>query len=239
MRLRSRSAVGYGKKTGLFLTLFAALGIAMNGSTIYGFDEKKEKDEDAVLYYSSSTIHKITEAQTSHQDDPSAFFPVTADGYQEGIETYLQAATENMMHSQKNFLVEDYLFLYTESEASKRELLDQYLKSIQSGSEVWCILTAADTYLGKEVRELTVEETAMLVGHVIAEGEQPMPAAENSYASEPTNAGFRFGGVEPISNVQQVSSKAEAETMKKLTAPLTFPQTDVPFPAKRSTLDTL
>lgn len=236
MRLQSRSAAGYAKKIGLFLTLFAALGIVMNGSIIYGFDTVNEKDGDAVLYYSSSTIHKMTEARASDNDDLSTFSPVTADGYQEGIEAYLQAATNNMIHSQKNLMVEDYLFLYTESEASKRQLLDQYLKSIQSGSEVWCILTAAETYLGKEVRELTVEETAMLVGHILPEGEQTMSAAENRYAWESSTDG------ESMPNMQQISSEdqnGEAETANWLPAPLTFPQTGTLFPAERTSIDTL
>ncbi|MCM3761382.1 transglycosylase domain-containing protein [Alkalihalobacillus oceani] len=231
MRLQNRSAAGYAKKTGLFLILFAALAIVMNGSIIYGFNTVNEKDGDAVLYYSSSTIHKITEAQAGDNDDLSSISPVMADGTEQGIEAYLHAATEHMIHSQRNLMVEDYLYLYTESEASKRQLLDQYLKSIQSGSEVWCILTAAETYLGKEVRELTVEETAMLVGHILPDGEQTMSAVDNRYASESPDG-------DRMRSIQQMSSEVQGGD-NWLPAPLTFPQPEALLPAERTSIDTL
>jgi len=56
------------------------------------------------------------------------------------------------------------LSLSMEDQLSKAEILDLYVNHIYLGDGVWGVGAAASQYFGKEVDQLTVAETAMLVG---------------------------------------------------------------------------
>ncbi|MEC5424212.1 PBP1A family penicillin-binding protein [Virgibacillus sp. C22-A2] len=59
---------------------------------------------------------------------------------------------------------EAYLALELEKEYTKDEILELYLNKIYFGKGAYGIVIAADTYFGKSMDELTVEEAALLAG---------------------------------------------------------------------------
>ncbi|MDH2880100.1 transglycosylase domain-containing protein [Bacillus cytotoxicus] len=67
---------------------------------------------------------------------------------------------------------EIYLAYKLEQQYSKHEILEMYLNKINLGNRSYGIATAAENYYGKELKELTLPEVAMLAG---------LPKAPNNY----------------------------------------------------------
>ncbi|GCF93663.1 peptidoglycan glycosyltransferase [Enterococcus florum] len=67
---------------------------------------------------------------------------------------------------------EAWLAMKLEKEKSKQDILTFYINKVYMANGIYGMETAAKTYFGKELKELTIAETALLAG---------MPQAPNSY----------------------------------------------------------
>ncbi|MFC0469126.1 transglycosylase domain-containing protein [Halalkalibacter kiskunsagensis] len=86
----------------------------------------------------------------------------------EGASTITQQVVKNsLLTSEKTMerkVQEAYLALKVEKEYSKDKIFELYLNKIYFGNGAYGIVIAADTYFGKEIGELTIEEAALLAG---------------------------------------------------------------------------
>ncbi|MDV2685545.1 PBP1A family penicillin-binding protein [Alkalihalophilus lindianensis] len=86
----------------------------------------------------------------------------------EGGSTITQQVVKNsLLTSEKSVtrkVQEAYLALELEKHYTKDEILELYLNKIYFGNGAYGIVTAADTYFGKDVQDLTVNEAALLAG---------------------------------------------------------------------------
>ncbi|WP_180230003.1 PBP1A family penicillin-binding protein [Bacillus sp. AFS073361] len=102
-----------------------------------------------------------------------------ARGMVEGGSTITQQLTKNtLLTSQKTLnrkMEEVFLALQIEREYSKLEILQMYLNQIYFGNGAWGIKKAASKYFAKEVKDLSISESALLAGLIKA------PSALNPY----------------------------------------------------------
>ncbi|WP_057774593.1 transglycosylase domain-containing protein [Cytobacillus dafuensis] len=100
----------------------------------------------------------------------------------EGGSTITQQLTKNaMLSSEKTYkrkIEEFFLAREIEKVYSKEEILQMYLNQIYFGEGAWGIKRAAAKYFGKEVKDLTISESALLAGLIKA------PSAINPYKNE-------------------------------------------------------
>ncbi|WP_235846551.1 transglycosylase domain-containing protein [Neobacillus drentensis] len=104
---------------------------------------------------------------------------IKAGGMVEGGSTITQQLTKNtLLTSQKTLnrkMEEVFLALQIEREYSKPEILQMYLNQIYFGNGAWGLKTAASKYFAKEVKDLSISESALLAGLIKA------PSALNPY----------------------------------------------------------
>lgn len=97
----------------------------------------------------------------------------------EGGSTITQQLIKNtLLTPQKTLrrkMEEVFLALAVEREYSKQEILQMYLNQIYFGNGAWGIKQAASKYFAKDVKELTISESALLAGLIKA------PSALNPY----------------------------------------------------------
>ncbi|MEH7072460.1 PBP1A family penicillin-binding protein [Neobacillus drentensis] len=102
-----------------------------------------------------------------------------AGGMVEGGSTITQQLTKNtLLTSQKTLnrkMQEVFLALQIEREYSKLEILQMYLNQIYFGNGAWGIKTASSKYFAKDVKDLSISESALLAGLIKA------PSALNPY----------------------------------------------------------
>jgi penicillin-binding protein 2A len=102
-----------------------------------------------------------------------------AGGMVEGGSTITQQLTKNtILTSEKTLkrkLEEVFLALAVEREYTKQEILQMYLNQIYFGNGAYGIKQAASKYFAKEVKDLTISESALLAGLIKA------PSALNPY----------------------------------------------------------
>jgi penicillin-binding protein 2A len=104
---------------------------------------------------------------------------IKARGMVEGGSTITQQLTKNtLLTSQKTLkrkVDEVFLAMKIEKNYSKQEILQMYLNQIYFGDGAWGIKHAARNYFSKEVKDLTISESALLAGLIKA------PSALNPY----------------------------------------------------------
>ncbi|WML57263.1 PBP1A family penicillin-binding protein [Neobacillus sp. PS2-9] len=107
------------------------------------------------------------------------FRDLKAGGMVEGGSTITQQLTKNtLLTSEKTLnrkIQEVFLSLAVERKYSKQEILQMYLNQIYFGNGAYGIKQAASKYFAKEVKDLTVSESALLAGLIKA------PSALNPY----------------------------------------------------------
>jgi penicillin-binding protein 2A len=95
-----------------------------------------------------------------------------AGGIVEGGSTITQQLTKNVfLSSEKSYkrkMDEVFLAREIEKEFTKEEILEIYLNTIYFGDGVWGIKRAALHYFGKDVEDLTIDESALLAGLIKA-----------------------------------------------------------------------
>ncbi|MGG2066336.1 PBP1A family penicillin-binding protein [Bacillus sp. S14(2024)] len=96
------------------------------------------------------------------------FLNVTGDFGSQGGSTITQQVVKNyfltMQKTTKRKVQEWYLAYKLEQQYSKHEILEMYLNKINLGNRSYGIATAAKNYYGKELKDLTLPEAAMLAG---------------------------------------------------------------------------
>ncbi|WP_045519923.1 transglycosylase domain-containing protein [Neobacillus niacini] len=104
---------------------------------------------------------------------------IKARGMVEGGSTITQQLTKNtLLTSQKTLkrkVDEVFLAMKIEKQFSKSEILQMYLNQIYFGDGAWGIKHAARNYFAKEVKDLSISESALLAGLIKA------PSALNPY----------------------------------------------------------
>ncbi|SDN11963.1 transglycosylase domain-containing protein [Bacillus sp. OK048] len=104
---------------------------------------------------------------------------IQAMGMVEGGSTITQQLTKNtLLTSQKTLkrkIDEVFLAMKIERQYSKQEILQMYLNQIYFGDGAWGIKQATRNYFGKEVKDLSIGESALLAGIIKA------PSALNPY----------------------------------------------------------
>lgn len=107
------------------------------------------------------------------------FRDIKAGGAVEGGSTITQQLAKNVfLNSQKTYrrkFDEIFIARKIEKQYSKQEIMQMYLNQIYFGDGAWGIKRAAQKYFGKDVKDLTVSESAMLAGLIKA------PSALNPY----------------------------------------------------------
>ena len=107
------------------------------------------------------------------------FRDLKAGGMVEGGSTITQQLTKNtILTSEKTLkrkLQEVFLAIAVEREYSKQEILQMYLNQIYFGNGAYGIKQAASKYFAKEVKDLSISESALLAGLIKA------PSALNPY----------------------------------------------------------
>lgn len=93
---------------------------------------------------------------------------ITDRGVSEGGSTITQQLAKNALLSQertlKRKIQEAILAVQIERQYSKKEILELYLNQIYFGQGAYGVQSAAQTYFGKNVEDLTTAESAMLAG---------------------------------------------------------------------------
>ncbi|KAA0759742.1 PBP1A family penicillin-binding protein, partial [Bacillus sp. AR2-1] len=152
----------------------------------------------------------------------------------QGGSTITQQVIKNyflsMEKTSKRKVQEIYLAYKLEHQYSKHEILEMYLNKINLGNRSYGIATAAQNYYGKELKDLTLPEVAMLAG---------LPKAPNNY--NPTKeqniqkATERRNVVLELMNRHGYITKKEVEEASKV--PVTegikeaTEQQEMPYPA--------
>jgi len=89
-------------------------------------------------------------------------------GSQQGGSTITQQLIKNTIlsseQSYKRKIQEAYLAMQLETQYTKEQILESYLNTIYLGENYYGVYTAAQGYFGKELRDLTLRECAMLAG---------------------------------------------------------------------------
>ncbi|RSD29243.1 transglycosylase domain-containing protein [Mesobacillus subterraneus] len=97
---------------------------------------------------------------------------VKAGGIVEGGSTITQQLTKNaLLSSEKTYkrkLEEFFLAREIEKQYSKDEIMQMYLNRIYFGNGTWGVKRAAMGYFGKDVKDLTISESALLAGLIKA-----------------------------------------------------------------------
>jgi penicillin-binding protein 1A len=105
--------------------------------------------------------------------DPQGLFRAVvanarANGVVQGGSTITQQLAKNLFlnneRSLERKIKEAFLALWLESRLSKREILKLYLDRAYLGNGVFGVQSAAEHYFGKNVRDLTLAEAAMIAG---------------------------------------------------------------------------
>lgn len=133
----------------------------------------------------------------------------------QGGSTITQQVIKNyflsMEKTSKRKIQEIYLAYKLEQQYSKHEILEMYLNKINLGNRSYGIATAAQNYYGKELKELTLPEVAMLAG---------LPKAPNNYDPTKTEnvqrATERRNVVLKLMNRHGYITKAEMEEASKV-----------------------
>jgi len=163
-----------------------------NGEVLYDIyaDQNRSaiKFEDVPEYLKQATVAIEDKNFYTHQGfDPlgtvrglSRFF---TRGYAQGGSTLTQQLVKNVLLTSERSIVrkikEFVLAVQIERKYSKDEILRMYLNEAPYGGTAWGVGTAAEIYFGKEVKDLTLIESAILAGL------PQRPSAYSPYSTTP------------------------------------------------------
>lgn len=135
---------------------------------------------------------------------------LTNRGIAQGGSTITQQLAKNAFLSQdqtlKRKIQEAILALELERKYSKKEILEMYMNQIYFGRGAYGIQTAAHTYFGKDVGDLTLAECAMIAG---------LPKSPNYYSSSVNEATARKNVVVGQMEKYGYITPSQAEEAKK------------------------
>jgi len=136
--------------------------------------------------------------------------------YLQGGSTITQQLVKtSLLGSQKTFqrkFREQILAILLERKYSKEEILELYLNQIPYGSNAYGIAAAAQTYLGKDAKNLTLDESALLAALTKA------PTYYSPYGSHRDELLARRNWI--LARMQETRFITEEETRRAIAAPL-------------------
>jgi len=163
-----------------------------NGESLYDIfvDERRSpvELENIPLYLRQATVAIEDKNFYEHQGfDPfgmiRGFSRIITRGRAQGGSSLTQQLVKNALLSSERTIFrkikEFILAIQIERRFSKDEILKMYLNEVPYGGTAWGVETAAETYFGKEVKDLTLVESAVLAGL------PQRPSAYSPYSSTP------------------------------------------------------
>lgn len=163
-----------------------------NGEVLYDiFAEQKRTPvplDDVPLYLRQATIAIEDKNFYEHQGfDPFGMFRgltrIVTRGRAQGGSTLTQQLVKNVLLSPERTIWrkirEFILAVQIEKKYTKDEILQMYLNEAPYGGTAWGVEVAAETYFGKNVRELDLVESAFLAGL------PQRPSVYSPYSSDP------------------------------------------------------
>ncbi len=195
-----------------------------NGALLYDIftDQRRTavKLEDVPLYLRQATIAIEDKNFYKHQGfDPTgilrALFNIVVRQRLQGGSTLTQQLTKNVLLSSDRTIArkirEFILAVQIERRYSKDEILQMYLNEAPYGGTAWGVETAADTYFGKSVKDLTLVESTILAGF------PQRPSAYSPYGSDPKAYITRTKQVlRRMREDGDITKEQEAEALKQL-----------------------
>lgn len=200
-------------------------------STIYDMNNKPIVDLVGEEYRKSVSIEQIPENFQNaviatedirffnhHGIDTKRVFGAIISNFQngfgaEGASTITQQTVKNTFLSSektmKRKMQEAYLSLQLESKYSKEEILEMYLNKIYFGQGAYGILTASEVYFNKPLKEITLEEAALLAGLI------QRPSEYNPFVN-PEKAEERRNLVLSLMKKNNMISEKEEERAKSI-----------------------
>lgn len=173
-----------------------------NGTLLYDiFNDQRRtpiKLEETPEYLKQATVSIEDKNFYKHGGyDPTgmvrAVFNILINRKLQGGSTLTQQVVKNvLLTSDRNItrkLREFVLALQIERKYNKDEILTMYLNEVPYGGTAWGVQAAAETYFGKNVKDLTLVESAILAGF------PQRPSAYSPYSTTPTAYIERTKGV--------------------------------------------
>lgn len=141
----------------------------------------------------------------------------------QGASTLTQQLSRGVFLTQEKKMIrkirEIILAIQIENQFSKQEILQLYLNQIYLGSGAYGVKAAAKKYFNKELNELTIGESALLVGLI------PAPGRYNPFAN-PDVSRKRRNLVLDVMHEQNYISDEELQKAKEEPLPVKPPQAD-------------
>ncbi|MDA2169349.1 PBP1A family penicillin-binding protein [Bacillus cereus] len=182
--------------------------------------------EDARFYEHSGVDYKGTAR--------AALVSLKGDYGSQGGSTITQQVIKNyflsMEKTSKRKAQEIYLAYKLEQQYSKHEILEMYLNKVYLGNRSYEIATAVQNYYGKELKDLTLPEVAMLAGLMKAPNNYDPTKEQNiKKATERRNVVLKLmnrHGYITKKEMEEASKVPVTEGLKKATE-----QKEMPYPA--------
>lgn len=157
-----------------------------NGNTLYDIYANQNRTPvaltDIPLYLKQATISVEDKNFYTHQGfDPvgmlRGFSRIFTTGRAEGGSTLTQQLVKNVLLTNDRSIIrkikEFVLAIQIEKKYTKDQILQMYLNEVPYGGTSWGVGAAAETYFGKDVKDLDLVESAILAG---------MPQAPSTYS---------------------------------------------------------
>ena len=164
-----------------------------NGVLLYDIYANQNRNPiviaDVPTYLKQATISIEDKNFYSHQGfDPvgmlRGFLRIFTQGRAEGGSTITQQLVKNVLLTNDRTIIrkikEFILAIQIEKKYSKDQILQMYFNEVPYGGTAWGVGTAAQTYFGKDVKDLDLVESAILAGMPQA------PSTYSPYSSTPT-----------------------------------------------------
>ena len=194
-----------------------------NGEKFYSFGTADRGERLPLDQISDYTEKALISAEDKNFYKHAGFSPVSivgalyanllsgdATGY--GGSTLTQQLAKNTLLSNNQTILRKYqeltVALAIEQNYSKGEILDLYLNSVYYGEGAFGIGAAAKTYFGKSANDLTLAESAMLIGVL------PAPSAYSPISGNPAYAAERQATVLARMVDNNAITQAEADAAK-------------------------
>lgn len=170
-----------------------------NGKTFYSFGTAERGERLPLDQISDYTEKALISSEDKNFYKHSGFSPISIigalfanlkngdiTGY--GGSTLTQQLAKNTLLSSNQTILRKYqeltIALAIEQNYSKDEILDLYLNSVYYGEGAFGIGAAAETYFGKSANDLTLAESAMLIGLLPAPSAYSPISGNAEYAKE-------------------------------------------------------
>ena len=164
-----------------------------NGTLLYDIYANQNRNpiviNDVPTYLKEATISIEDKNFYTHQGfDPvgmlRGFLRIFTQGRAEGGSTITQQLVKNVLLTNDRTIIrkikEFILAIQIEKKYSKDQILQMYFNEVPYGGTAWGVGTAAQTYFGKDVKDLDLVESAILAGMPQA------PSTYSPYSSTPT-----------------------------------------------------